>query len=32
MSVATTVAPVIFESPRFALKGATAPKLFVQDR
>jgi hypothetical protein len=26
-----TVAPVIFESPRFALKGGTALNLFVQD-
>ncbi|MDA8254052.1 MAG: nucleotidyl transferase AbiEii/AbiGii toxin family protein [Betaproteobacteria bacterium] len=26
-----TVAPVIFESPRFALKGGTAINLFVQD-
>ena len=25
------VAPVIFESPRFALKGGTALNLFVQD-
>jgi hypothetical protein len=31
VSVATTVAPVIFESPRFALKGGTALNLFVQD-
>lgn len=31
VSLLLGVAPVIFESPRFALKGGTALNLFVQD-